>query len=108
MGGNLKGGYLNRYEASMAYKGGLLPSIEYPLGVSTLTEAECNTVMAKVNSAVLNKLGIRCSLNRSLLYGPLQYGALGFNDPFTTAGIEKIKLYIGHQRKNITQRGFKQ
>jgi len=98
-GRRLQKGYLNKYDVDMGYKSALLPKLEYPLGVTTITEKDCNDIIKTVNPHFLNKLGIVGTMNRSIMYGPFKYGGLNYSSLYTTAGIKKIQMFIGHQRR---------
>lgn len=99
-GTNVKKNYLNVYDASLAYTNGLLPSVEYPIGVSSLSPNQCDKIMKEVNTPFLHKLGLNGKLDRNIMCGTFEIGGLNYRDLYTTGGISKYQMLIGHQRKN--------
>jgi len=92
-------GYLNRYDLSVSMRQGLIKSLEYPLGVSLISEKECDSIMIPAMSPFLRKLGFNKNTSRNVVYGPHCYGGLQLPNLYTTQGIQKLQLFLGHSRK---------
>jgi len=92
--------YLTKYDASLSYKQGLSPGLEYPLGVSLLTRKQCEKVMSQAIPTLLNKLGFPKSTSREIVHGPYRYGGLEIPHLYASQGVQKLQLLIGHLRKN--------
>ena len=89
-------GHLTRFDAWTAFNTTVMKTLEYPLLALTLTEEECNSIMAPVISGGLSNMGICRAMARSLVYGPLKNQGLGINKLFTTQGILHVRELINH------------
>ena len=89
-------GHLSRYDAWLAFNSTVMKTLEYPLLALTLTEAECNAVMAPILSGGLPKMGITRSMARSLVYAPLKYHGVGVNRLYTTQGLSHVTAFLNH------------
>ena len=101
-GHRVSNGYLSRFDVQNSFKLGLIPALQYPLGVGVLTEAQCDKLLVPAMSTLLNKMGVVKTVNRTIVHGPGQYG--GFNIPnlYTIQGYHKIQMMLGHMRKMDT------
>ena len=68
------------YETLMAYKQGILKSLEFPLGPSLLSAEQCYDIHASALQACLSKCGMVSTLLRELVFGPSRYGGLQFSN----------------------------
>jgi len=98
-GNKVSNGYLNRYDVLTGFKCGLLPALQYPLGVSMLTETQCDKLLVPAMNPLLKKLGIVSTISREIVHGPYVYGGMQIPNLFTIQGIHKIKMILGHLRK---------
>jgi len=98
-GNKIRSGYLNRYDVSMSLRQGILKALEYPLGVSLISEVQCKRIMSPILSPFLQKLGINSKTSREIIHGPIQYGGLQVPHLYTSQGIQKIRMLLGHCRK---------
>jgi hypothetical protein len=57
-----------------------MKSIEYPLLALTLTEKECDFIMAPLLEASLTKSHIQQNFPRDVVYGPTSEKGLGYNN----------------------------
>ena len=96
----MKSTYLNKYDVSLSFRQGLVPGIEYPVGVSLLSKSDCDEIMRPSIPELLHKLGFTSTLARDIIYGPFQYGGLGIPNLYVSQGIQKIQLCLGHLRKS--------
>jgi len=101
-GKKVSNGYLNRYDVLTGFKCGLIPALQYPLGVSMLSEKQCDNLLIPAMTPLLRKLGIVSTVNREIVHGPYEYGGLQIPNLFTIQGIHKIKMFLGHMRKEDT------
>jgi len=101
-GAKIKTSYLHRFDANMSLRQGIIKSLEYPLGVSLMTEQQCNTIMVPILTPYLHKMGMNSKISRDIIYGPNQYGGLQVPNLYTSNGIQKIQLFLGHFRKRDT------
>jgi hypothetical protein len=89
-------GHLTRYDAYTALHTTVMKTLEYPLLALTLTEVECNGIMAPVLSGGLPQIGICQSMARALVYAPTKYQGLGINKLYTTQGLGRVRALINH------------
>ena len=89
-------GHLTRYDAWTALHTTIMKKLDYPLIALTLTEAECNGIMAPVLSGGLSQIGICQSMARALVYAPTKYQGLGINKLYTTQGLGHVRALINH------------
>jgi len=87
---------LPQTEAWLALTTRIMKTIEYPLPACTLTEKQCNFIMAPIVQTALNALGICRNLARDIVYGPKKFQGLGLKHPYTTMGIAHIRFIMEH------------
>jgi len=92
--------YLNSHEMWMAYKQGIMKSLEYPVGCSYLQEYQCEQIQSPALSVTLQKNGLVSTMARDIVFGPHRYGGLNLTSLYSTMGIQQIEMTIGHLRKN--------
>jgi len=66
---------LNPTDATFSLKNVVLQKLTYPLIMTTFTHQQCQHILAPVLNQGLSRAGIVHTYPRSLVYGPLQYGA---------------------------------
>ena len=91
-------GRLPQTEAWLALTTRIMKTIEYPLPACTLTERQCDFIMAPIIQTALNALGICRNLARDVVYGPKKFQGLGLKHPYTTMGIAHIRFIMEHCR----------
>jgi len=87
-------GYLNRFDVQNSFKLGLIPALQYPLGVGMLTEAQCDSLLVPAMSTSLNKMGVVKTINRNIVHGPYQYGGFAIPNLYTIQGYHKIQMML--------------
>ena len=92
--------YLHQYEALLGYHHGIMKTLEYPLGASLITKIQCDHAQSPALKKVLQKSGIVSTISRYIVHGPSKYCGLNFSNLFTESGIQKVRLLLGHIRKN--------
>lgn len=93
-------GHLQPHEAWTALTTMILKSVEYPLPVLTLTEAECKQIMWKILKVYLPKSHINRYITRDVLFGDIGSQGLGIKNIFLTQGISHITNLIEHTWKD--------
>ena len=73
-----------------------MKTLEYPLLALTLTESECNSIVAPILSGGLPRMGMTRSMARTLVYAPLKYQGIGINKLYTTQGLLHINALVNH------------
>jgi hypothetical protein len=97
----IRTGHLPRHLTWLAWKTTISKTLEYPLPVTTLSQAQCKKLTSIVAKAALPKCGIMRSFPRALLHGPKKYGGLEVPDFFVEQGISHINRLI---RYSVTDR----
>ena len=101
-GQKIKTSYLNRYDATMSLRQGILKSLEYPLGVSLLSAQQCYDILVPVLTPYLNKISVNSKTPRTIVHGPIEHAGFQIPDLYTSQGMQKIQLLLGHMRKQDT------
>ena len=78
----------------------IMKTLEYPLVALTLTEAECDFIMAPVLAGGLPRAGICRNIPRSVLYGSLDHQGLGMHNLYTTMGLQQIQVLLDNKWKD--------
>jgi len=98
-GQRVANGYLNRFDVQNSFKLGLIPALQYPLGVGVLSEHQCDQLLVPAMSTLLNKMGVVRSVNRDIVHSPFQYGGFSIPNLYTIQGYHKVQMVLGHLRK---------
>jgi hypothetical protein len=91
---------LTRAAALTSYVQHLLPKVRYRLPALTASQQDCERLSTPILMAVLPKLHINRNTSRSIIYGPVTLGGLGFPNVYIYQGIDKLHLLLGHLRLN--------
>ena len=89
-------GYMSKTDAWQAITMTVMKKLEYPLIALTLTEQECNKIMAPALAIGLGKAGICQKISRKVLYGTRELQGMGLHNLFTTMGICQIQALLNH------------
>ena len=105
----VRAGCIERRDAWQALTMTSMKRLEYPLLALTLTELECNYIMAPALNAGLPKADICRTNPRALVYGCKDYQSLGLHNLHTTKCTRFISLHSQFQLNKLTQRscGFR-
>jgi len=98
-GQRVANGYLNRFDVQNSFKLGLIPALQYPLGVGVLSERQCDQILVPAMSTLLNKMGVVRSVNKDIVHSPFQYGGFSIPNLYTIQGYHKVQMVLGHVRK---------
>ena len=93
---NIRSGFLNKTDAWHAMNTTVLKTLQYPLPALTLSEKECNHIMAPVLEAALSAAGYNNSFPRAVVYGPVSGQGLGVKNLYTTQCASHVALIIQH------------
>ena len=94
---------VEKRDAWMAMRLTIMKKLEYPLPALTLSEEDCEYIMAPILTTGLPKAGICKSLPRSLLYGNIEHQGLGLDNLYVTMGMSQLVLLLDHTwKKSIT------
>ena len=72
----------------------IIKTLEYPLVALTLTEEECDFIVALVLAGGLLRAGICINIPRSVLYGSLDHQGMGMHNLYTTMGLQQIQVLL--------------
>jgi hypothetical protein len=86
----IKTGHLNKKDAWLATESTIMKSLLYPLPALTLTEKECNYILAPVLEAGLQSSAICKNYPRAVTYGPKEEGGLNLPSLYTQQGVQRI------------------
>ena len=93
---------LAQEDTKLAYSSFLLPSIRYKLVSTNLTYKECDELMVRIKEILLNANGMHKNCDRNILFQPETRLGLNYDHWYFIKGIEKIKLFLLHMRRNDT------
>jgi hypothetical protein len=93
---HIKTGHLNKRDAWLATETTIMRSLLYPLPALTLTEKECNHIMAPVLEAGLQSSAICKNYPRAATYGPKDESGLNLPSLYTQQGLQQIAMIVDH------------
>ena len=83
----------------------IMKRLEYPLIALTLTEKECDHIMALILDGALPRAVICGNIPRAMLHGDPKYQGLGVHNLYTTMGIYQLQAILENIWKDtITDR----
>jgi hypothetical protein len=71
-------------------------SMSYSFTVVTLTEEECQQIMAPIIMKGLPRAGVVSTIPKAFRMGPIAMGGLGLLDPYIHMGVSKIENFISN------------
>ena len=74
------------------------------MAVTTFQNDKWITIVKEAKNQTLNSSGILIGLPREILYGPLQFNGLNFEDPYIKQSLIKLSYYI-QESVNSSQTG---
>jgi hypothetical protein len=93
---NLQAGHLSKADAWYALNHTINRTVEYPMMATSLSKAQCETVMRPFLSACLSASGVARSMPRAVVWGPLRYQGLDIRHLYTTQGVEHLLALLRH------------
>jgi hypothetical protein len=93
---NLQAGHLSKADAWYALNHTINKTIKYPMMTTSLSKAQCETVMRPFLNAGPSASGVACSMPRAVVWGPLRYQGLAICHLYTTQGVEHLLALLWH------------
>ena len=87
-------GLIPRWLVWESFRSTITRSLHYPLAATTLTQAQCTSIMAPVKQVALSGSGIVRSFPSSLAYAPQLSGGLDMPDLYVTQGIDHLQRLV--------------
>ena len=78
----------------------ILKSLLYPLSALTLTEKQCNHIMAPVICTGLNQLHVSSKIPRKIVYGNDSEFGLGVTNLYHHQGTERVATIVQHLQQD--------
>jgi hypothetical protein len=94
----ITGTHITWQEALTSYIQYLLPKLRYQPPLLSLTQKQCDKLQSIVLQALLPKLHLNRHTACSIIHGPEALGGLALPQIYTTQGIDKLELFVGHLR----------
>ena len=99
----IKKARLSFEDAWYAWQSTILRSLEYPLAALSLTESQCDRLMAIVKSVALPKSGLVRSFPKHVLHAPLSHLGLDIPNLYTTQIGAHLQIMVQHgERDTLT------
>jgi hypothetical protein len=96
---------LSHREARIMFHGIFIPSITYPLALTSLTEGQCCGIETPFMKVILPKCGYNRTICKAIRYGPISMGGAGFFSLHVEQTIQVILTALKHLRSPHTQPG---
>ena len=93
---------LNGSQRLLAYNGYLVPSLAYRLATSSLSFKQCKELQTIIDPILLHAYGLQRNLPKIVLFSTTSKAGLGITHIYHIQGIEKLKLFLMHLRRNDT------
>ena len=97
----IRAGHLSRQSVTQALLTTIFKSLEYPLPVTTLTQAECEYITSPILQHCLPRMGIVRSFPRTLVYSHAQFQGLQIPNLYWLQGyyhIERLLKFYGSRQ----------
>jgi len=98
-------GHLNKVAAWLNLTSTILRQVHYVLPATTLTQTQCDQVMAPCYRRGLPAVGIMCSFPRAILQAPYDYYGLGITNLYLEQGIQHILAILRYGPNNDDSTG---
>ena len=92
----IRTGAISPSDAWQALSLALIKKLEYPLVALTLTEKECQYIMAPALAGGLNRAKICSKIKQAVVYGNIELQGMGLHKLHTTLGIRQIQALLDH------------
>ena len=96
---------LTQSDTKVYYMSFYLPSITYPLPVTSFTEEECNSIQNKFMQTIVRRCGYNKNMKLEIRYTPTSHGGAGFRTLYVEQGIAQVLMAIKHLRNPTGQPG---
>ena len=96
----MRNSFLTGEEKLISYRQQLLPSLQFPLSCTMMTQQQLNQVQFPSLQEAINAMGLNSTFPRCILFGDRRYQGLQMANLYVRQGTDKLKMYIGHTRLN--------
>ena len=93
---------LNTAEAWSMLTGRIIPSVTYPMSVTTFTETQCKSMNTIIDKIMINKLRLNRHMPKAVVYAPLTLGGIGYPSFQIIQDQKGILTMLKHFRWNGT------
>jgi len=90
----MKAGRITHDASAFSLRQIVLKQLTYPLVTTTLTEAECSTIMKPILAASLPAMGVVRTLARAVVHGPVRYQGLEVPNLYTEQMVVRITTLL--------------
>ena len=96
---------LSSREARIMFHGIFIPSITYPLALTSLTEGQCCGIETPFMKVILPKCGYNRTICKAVRYGPISEGGAGFFSLHVEQTVQIISTALKYLRSPTAQPG---
>ena len=93
-------GILSKQDAWIGFTSTILKTLQYPLPVTCLTEAQCTTILAPILNVSLPAIGISRKFCRKYIQAPYECMGIGIPSLYTFQGASHIDLLVSHWKSD--------
>ena len=93
-GDSIRTGFIKGHDVMQALMTTARRSLNWSLPAVTISETECNHIMAPIIKNVLAKLQIVSTIKRDVIYGPIHLQGMGLKNLYTQLGAMHISLLL--------------
>lgn len=99
---SIKSSALHGVDRIAAYHGYVEKSMQYMISSSSISYRKCQKLASVISPVLLNSFGIQRNCSRTVLYSTARQGGLNVTHPYHLQGLEKLRFYFMHTRRNDT------
>ena len=93
-GAKIRAGHLSKQEAWTALRSNISMKLKYPIAACTLTQTECNSIMAPATQAALPKVGISSTISSAVRNAPNSSGGLDILNLYTHMDTARTSMIV--------------
>jgi hypothetical protein len=93
-------GQLNHRQSRIAYGSCYIPSMVYSLTAVSMDESQLIKIQQKATSQFTRMCGFEMTFPKAVVYGPVGFGGLGFQNLYVESNVNKIETIICHMNQN--------
>jgi len=90
--------HMSHREANVLYRACFLPAITYSFPATWLPDRFLERIQQLSTSTILNKMGLRRNLPRSLVFAPREIGGIGLCNLIHEQSVQKVLILLRHLR----------
>ena len=92
----IRTGHASAREAWVAINTTITKTVQYCLPATTLTQKDCDFIMAPIFGKAFPKAGLPGNLPKAVRYGTIDSGGVGIQDPFLLQGSHRVSYLVHH------------